>query len=119
VLLDQPAPARLAGRLRPLLTSLLDKEPARRPSYDTIHAMLVDASPASNLAASHAAADVPAAEPTVTAVGARPTRAQLHVTQHSCLHITHRSGGRPRVGRRPPAGRRSSTIRQRKAMASA
>jgi eukaryotic-like serine/threonine-protein kinase len=45
VLHDQPSPARLAGRLQPLLARLLVKEPARRPSHDAIHALLTDAYP--------------------------------------------------------------------------
>ena len=43
VLLEPPAPARLAGRLEPLLARLLVKEPAARPSHDAIRAALTDA----------------------------------------------------------------------------
>ena len=43
VLLDPPAPARLAGRLEPLLAHLLVKPPAARPSHDAIRATLTDA----------------------------------------------------------------------------
>jgi serine/threonine protein kinase len=76
VLHDPPSPARLAGRLEPLLARLLVKEPAKRPSHDAIHALLTDAYPArptSGLAARGlaarglAAADLRAAQP--------PTRA--------------------------------------------
>ena len=47
VLQDAPEPARHAGRLKPLLALLLDKDPARRPSHDTVQAMLTDAYPTS------------------------------------------------------------------------
>jgi len=40
VLADPPSPARLAGPLRPLLTRLLVKDPAGRPSHDAIHTLL-------------------------------------------------------------------------------
>ena len=43
VLHEPPAPARLAGRLSPLLSGLLVKEPADRPSYDEIQAALAAA----------------------------------------------------------------------------
>jgi serine/threonine protein kinase len=46
VLHDPPAPARLAGRLQPLLARLLVKEPAGRPSHEAIHALLTAACPA-------------------------------------------------------------------------
>jgi serine/threonine protein kinase len=46
VLLDDPPPARLAGRLRPLLARLLVKEPAGRPAHDAIHPLLTGAYPA-------------------------------------------------------------------------
>jgi eukaryotic-like serine/threonine-protein kinase len=45
VLHDRPAPARRAGRLRPLLARLLVKDPAERPCHDAIHALLSDAYP--------------------------------------------------------------------------
>jgi serine/threonine protein kinase len=45
VLHDPPPPARLAGPLRPLLARLLVKDPAGRPSHDTVHAMLTAAHP--------------------------------------------------------------------------
>ena len=45
VLHDPPPPARRSGRLEPLLARLLVKEPAARPSYETIHALLTDAYP--------------------------------------------------------------------------
>jgi serine/threonine protein kinase len=45
VLQDVPQPARHAGRLQPLLALLLDKDPARRPSHDVVHAMLTEAYP--------------------------------------------------------------------------
>ena len=44
---NPPQPARRAGRLQPLLALLLDKDPARRPSHDTVQAMLTDAYPTS------------------------------------------------------------------------
>ena len=47
VLPDAPQPARRAGRLQPLLALLLDKDPARRPSHDAVHALLADAYPRS------------------------------------------------------------------------
>jgi len=47
VLRDAPQPARRAGRLQPLLALLLDKDPARRPSHDAVHALLADAYPRS------------------------------------------------------------------------
>ncbi len=47
VLHDAPQPARRAGRLQPLLALLLDKDPARRPSHDAVHALLTDAYPRS------------------------------------------------------------------------
>jgi len=46
VLQDPPAPARLAGPLQPLLARLLVKDPAGRPSHDTVHALLAAAHPA-------------------------------------------------------------------------
>jgi serine/threonine protein kinase len=46
VLHDPPEPAGRAGRLRPLLSRLLVKDPAARPSHDTVHAMLREAFPA-------------------------------------------------------------------------
>jgi eukaryotic-like serine/threonine-protein kinase len=46
VLHDPPPPARLAGPLQPLLTGLLVKDPAGRPSHDAIHALLTTACPA-------------------------------------------------------------------------
>jgi serine/threonine protein kinase len=46
VLHDPPSPARLAGRLQPLLARLLVKQPAGRPSHDAIHALLTEAYPA-------------------------------------------------------------------------
>jgi serine/threonine protein kinase len=45
VLLAAPAPARFAYRLAPLLSALLVKEPARRPSHEAIHAALTGAYP--------------------------------------------------------------------------
>jgi serine/threonine protein kinase len=45
VLHDPPPPARLAGPLQPLLALLLVKDPAGRPSHDTIHALLAAAHP--------------------------------------------------------------------------
>jgi serine/threonine protein kinase len=45
VLRDPPQPARHAGRLQPLLTLLLDKDPARRPSHDALQTLLADAYP--------------------------------------------------------------------------
>jgi serine/threonine protein kinase len=45
VLHDAPQPALRAGRLQPLLALLLDKDPARRPSHDAVHALLTDAYP--------------------------------------------------------------------------
>jgi serine/threonine protein kinase len=71
VLLDQPAPARLAGRLKPLLARLLVKEPAARPSPDAIHAQLTDAYPGPpipSLGTPAGAADLPVAEATTTTV---------------------------------------------------
>jgi serine/threonine protein kinase len=47
VLHDAPQPARRAGRLQPLLALLLNKDPARRPSHDAVHALLTDAYPQS------------------------------------------------------------------------
>jgi serine/threonine protein kinase len=55
VLLDPPAPARLAGRLRPLLAGLLVREPAGRPSYDAIHSLLTDACRSAGVAAASSA----------------------------------------------------------------
>jgi serine/threonine protein kinase len=49
VLLATPAPAQLADRLAPLLYALLIKEPARRPSHDTIRAALTNAYPATGV----------------------------------------------------------------------
>ena len=69
VLLDPPAPALQAGRLRPLLARLLVKEPTERPSHDAVHALLTDAYPApptAILAAPRGAADLPGAEPATT-----------------------------------------------------
>jgi serine/threonine protein kinase len=70
VLLDPPAPALVAGRLRPLLAWLLAKEPAERPSHDAIHALLTDAYPAPPstplLAPPDGSADLPAVEPRTT-----------------------------------------------------
>jgi len=43
VLHEPPAPARLAGRLSPLVCALLVKEPADRPSYEEIRAALAAA----------------------------------------------------------------------------
>jgi eukaryotic-like serine/threonine-protein kinase len=45
VLHDPPKPARRAGRLQPLLALLLDKDPARRPSHDSVQALLTGAYP--------------------------------------------------------------------------
>jgi serine/threonine protein kinase len=45
VLLAAPAPARFADRLAPLLSALLVKEPARRPSHEAIHAAMTRAYP--------------------------------------------------------------------------
>jgi serine/threonine protein kinase len=45
VLLAAPAPPRFADRLAPLLSALLVKEPARRPSHEAIHAALTGAYP--------------------------------------------------------------------------
>jgi serine/threonine protein kinase len=86
VLLDEPAPARQAGRLQPLLSRLLVKEPAERPSPDAIHAMLTDAYPGPPSypgpptvilcppagSADLPAADLPAAEPETAVVRRRP-----------------------------------------------
>jgi serine/threonine protein kinase len=61
VLHDPPAPTRRAGRLQPLLTRLLVKDPAGRPPHDTIHALLADAcpvAPTSVLAPGGSAADL-------------------------------------------------------------
>ena len=46
VLHDPPSPARRAGRLQPLLSRLLVKDPRERPSHETIQALLTDAYPA-------------------------------------------------------------------------
>ena len=47
VLHDPPSPTRRAGRLAPLLTRLLAKDPAARPSHDTVHTLLAEALPVS------------------------------------------------------------------------
>lgn len=66
VLLDPHPPARLAGPLRPLLARLLAKDPAERPSHDTIHALLTAAHPAT---------------PTPTTLTSPGTGTDLHPTE--------------------------------------
>jgi serine/threonine protein kinase len=80
VLHDPPAPTRRAFGLQPLLTRLLIKDPAGRPSHDAIHALLTDAYPAaptSVLAPRGRAADLTAARPVTT--GATPAAADRPV----------------------------------------
>jgi serine/threonine protein kinase len=51
VLHDPPAPARQAGRLQPLLTRLLVKDPGGRPSHPAVQALLTEVGPAPDGAA--------------------------------------------------------------------
>jgi serine/threonine protein kinase len=66
VLHDRPAPTHHAGRLGPLLSELLRKEPACRPAPDTIRAALADVYTAAHTTfseASASSADLAPAEP--------------------------------------------------------
>ncbi|MFG3438443.1 serine/threonine-protein kinase [Nonomuraea sp. NPDC047897] len=63
VLLEEPPPPRRAGRLAPLITRLLDKDPATRPTVEQALAMLGEPGPARDLGRGDTKILDPGAEP--------------------------------------------------------